>query len=62
MSLDPQAKTITCELAPSVKQLEGGRYGFPPGYYNGALLTDESHTARYRVLSVDNKTRHPFPA
>lgn len=40
--------TVTTELAPPI---EAGR-GIKPGYYNGALVTDESLQARYRVKAV----------
>lgn len=40
--------TVTTELEPS---LEATR-GFPPGYYDDALVTNEARTARYRVARV----------
>jgi hypothetical protein len=50
-SVGSAAKKITCEIAPPTEAVRK----FPPGYYNGALLTDESRTARYRVVRVDKK-------
>jgi hypothetical protein len=40
---------LVCEIAPPTEAVRG----FPPGYYDGALLTDESLKARYRVVRVD---------
>jgi len=40
--------TVSTELAPPI---EADR-GFKPGYYDGALVTDETHQARFRVARV----------
>ena len=50
-SLDEAGQSVTCELAPPTEAVRN----FPPGYYNGALLTDESLRARCRVRSVEGK-------
>ncbi len=52
-SIDAEAGTITCEVPPTIQP---STYKMPRGFYDGALLTDESLRARYRVLSVDDKT------
>jgi hypothetical protein len=48
---DAGAGAIQCELAPPTEVVRH----FPPGYYDGALLTDASLKARYRVRSVDGQ-------
>jgi hypothetical protein len=40
--------TLTTELEPPIEATRG----LKPGYYNGALVTDESLQARYRVQAV----------
>ena len=40
--------TVTTELAPPIELTRG----IKPGYYDGALVTDESRRARYRVAQV----------
>ncbi len=48
--VEDDGRTIVCELPLS---LEAGRY-FPPGYYNGATLTNETGDVYYRVVSVND--------
>ncbi len=57
-SMDGRAGTISTEIAPPI---EAKPYGLPPGFYNGAVLTDETRTARYRVLEVDDKAIRVAP-
>ncbi len=51
-SIDEGARTIFAEIPPTVEEKS---FRCPPGFYNGALLTDETRTARYRVQRVDGK-------
>ncbi|MCK5805972.1 MAG: hypothetical protein KAI66_24285 [Lentisphaeria bacterium] len=46
--IEDEGKTIVCELPLS---LEAGR-GFPPGYYDGATLSNERGDVHYRVVGV----------
>lgn len=54
-SFDERESCLHCEIAPPVEATRG----FAPGYYNGALLADESLSARYRVVKVGDGTRGP---
>lgn len=49
-SVSEDKTTITTELAPPIEATRG----FQPGYYDGALVTGESRTARYRVARVSD--------
>ncbi len=49
MAFSEDRKTVTTELPPPLETSKG----FPPGYYDGVLVTGEDHRARYRVQKVE---------